>query len=158
MLATQVDDLLTILALTDIRPIVGGRIRTQRKRLDLTIEQVAEDVGLSPQHLGLIERGKAWPQYVNLEAFAACLGVDIEYFFAEVEAKPLKPTPEEALEVLREALLKVKSPVLVSDRPIVRDIVALLPTLDKDRLEEILILAGGTLSDVKQVGDSGEDN
>lgn len=41
--------------------LFGTRLRTFRKEKGLTIEQLAERVGLSPNYLGDIERGKKLP-------------------------------------------------------------------------------------------------
>ena len=41
--------------------LFGHRLRTYRKEKGLTIEKLAEQVGLSPNYLGDVERGKKLP-------------------------------------------------------------------------------------------------
>lgn len=43
------------------KALFGHRLRTYRKKKGLTIETLAEQVGLSPNYLGDVERGKKLP-------------------------------------------------------------------------------------------------
>lgn len=44
----------------------GARLRAFRKEKGMTIEQLAEQVGLSPNYLGDVERGKKFPSTATL--------------------------------------------------------------------------------------------
>ena len=45
--------------------IIGENIRTERKRQLLTIERLAEIVGITENFLGKIERGESMPSFPN---------------------------------------------------------------------------------------------
>lgn len=98
------DNLITLLELADMRAVLGKRVKARREHLKIKKTALAIDSGVNRNAILAIEDGVAWPQYENLQTIAACLGVDVEYFFAEVESKPIKPTPEEALAILAEAV------------------------------------------------------
>ena len=61
---------------------VGHRIRVLRVDARLTQEALAERAGMSPQHLGEIERGRSNPTLVTLDALAEGLGVDLSRLVA----------------------------------------------------------------------------
>lgn len=46
--------------------LLGQRLRQQRKRRGLTIEQLAEMIGLSKNYVSLIERGQKLPSMATL--------------------------------------------------------------------------------------------
>lgn len=52
--------------------LFGHRLRTYRKEKGLTIEKLAEQVGLSPNYLGDVERGKNCPAWRPLSAWSMC--------------------------------------------------------------------------------------
>lgn len=85
-----------------MRRAVGNKIRFYRERLNLSQGQLALDVGVSKPTISLTENGKTWPEYDNLEAIATRLGVTVAAFFDDVRPE-IKPTVDEALEVLRQA-------------------------------------------------------
>jgi transcriptional regulator with XRE-family HTH domain len=53
---------------------MGGLIRARRRRLDMTLMDVAAKSGLSQPFLSQIERGDAQPSMRSLEAIASALG------------------------------------------------------------------------------------
>lgn len=54
--------------------LFGHRLRTYRKEKGLTIEKLAEQVGLSPNYLGDVERGKKTAQHGDLYPPGQCAG------------------------------------------------------------------------------------
>lgn len=46
--------------------LLGQRLRQQRKKRGLTIEQLAEMIGLSKNYVSLIERGRKLPSMATL--------------------------------------------------------------------------------------------
>lgn len=58
---------------------IGGRIRLERERLDLTREKFAEMVELSPFYIGQIERGDRRMSLESLAKFANTFHVSIDY-------------------------------------------------------------------------------
>jgi len=62
---------------------LGSRIRTLRKRLHKTLEDVATASGLSKGYLSQLERGYASPSLSSLTRLATTLGVAVDYFFTQ---------------------------------------------------------------------------
>ena len=56
----------------------GARVRHQRKRLDLTLEQLAEDAEMRWTYIGSVERGERNISLINIVRFARALGVGAE--------------------------------------------------------------------------------
>jgi transcriptional regulator with XRE-family HTH domain len=109
--------------MTDPRRLVGYNIRLLRKEHKLTQEKLSEKVGITPNHLGLIEAGKKFPTAELLMKIAAQFNVDTPILFSvdgyaanilqELQADFLKDLGEEArqlalqkLEELEEVLKK----------------------------------------------------
>ena len=59
--------------------IIGENIRTERKRQLLTIERLAEIVGITENFLGKIERGESMPSFPTMDSIACALGVSIDF-------------------------------------------------------------------------------
>lgn len=62
---------------------IGGRLRTLRRQLGLTLEQLAGDSGFSTGYLSQIENGAAVPSLTALQVIAAELGVEVAEFFPD---------------------------------------------------------------------------
>lgn len=60
----------------------GELLRNRRKKLRLTLNEVALQSGLSVSFISLAERGKATPSIVSLSRIAQALDVNINYFLA----------------------------------------------------------------------------
>lgn len=58
--------------------IIGENIRTERKRQLLTIDRLAEMVGITENFLGKIERGESIPSFPTMDSIACALGVSID--------------------------------------------------------------------------------
>jgi len=63
---------------------VSIRIKTLRKRRNLSQEQLAEITGRSADAISAIERGKSFPNYETIELLAKALEVQVQDFFADV--------------------------------------------------------------------------
>lgn len=78
---------------------LGKNVRRYRDKIGLSQSALAEAVNLSEASIGLLERGKVWPEYDNLKLIAERLGVSETVLFqGPIEYPP--PSPEEALRVL----------------------------------------------------------
>ena len=64
--------------------MIGKRIRHRRKALHLTLDAVAEQVGLSPSAVSLIETGKWEAKVSTVIALAAALRCDVSDLLSEV--------------------------------------------------------------------------
>lgn len=58
---------------------VGERIRQRRQSLNLTQEELAKVLGVSPQHISVVENDKRVPSLGFLVKLAEQLGVTIDY-------------------------------------------------------------------------------
>jgi transcriptional regulator with XRE-family HTH domain len=95
------------LLLEQFKERFGGNVRQRRKQLGLSQEELAAHSGLSETSIGLLERGKVWPQFENLQAIADQLQVPIDALFAS-EMTMVTPSPLEALEIVKQALSSQK--------------------------------------------------
>ena len=78
---------------------MGFRISTQRRKLNMTQEELAEKVDVSVKHISAIETGRTKANISLLYDIATCLDVTIDYFtFGIVKKNKL----EEIEEYLRE--------------------------------------------------------
>lgn len=75
---------------TDSEAWIGGMIRTRRQKLDLTLQDVSREAGISVGYLSLIERDKATPTLTTLARIAAALGVGVDAFVG-------KPQPADCI-------------------------------------------------------------
>ncbi len=69
----------TIENLTGKLTTLGQRIRQRREALKLTQQQLAEALGVTPQHISVIEQGKRSISVEGLAKLAEELGVSIDY-------------------------------------------------------------------------------
>ena len=58
---------------------LGQRLRARRQTLKLTQQELAEALGLTPQHISAIEQEKRAPSLPALAKLATELGVTIDY-------------------------------------------------------------------------------
>jgi transcriptional regulator with XRE-family HTH domain len=64
---------------------LGKRIRDRRKALGLTQQQLAEALGLTPQHISAIEQDKRTSSLPSLVRLAEELGVTVDYLLTGKE-------------------------------------------------------------------------
>ena len=64
---------------------LGQRIKTRRQALKLTQQDLAEALGLTPQHISAIEQSKRAPSLPSLAKLAEELGVTIDYLITGKE-------------------------------------------------------------------------
>ncbi len=62
---------------------LGSNIRKYRQSMNLTLEQLAEILAISPSYLGLVERGKRKISIDKLWSIVQVLGIDISSLFPE---------------------------------------------------------------------------
>jgi transcriptional regulator with XRE-family HTH domain len=73
-----------------LRKQFGKKIRSIRKRHNMTQEQFAELLDISVDFLSLIERGLNAPSFESIESFSITLGIPVRDFFdfsPEVQSK-----------------------------------------------------------------------
>jgi transcriptional regulator with XRE-family HTH domain len=68
-----------------VEEAVGTRVRALRKRLDMTVAELAGQAGLSVGMLSKIENGATSPSLATLQALADAFNMPISTLFAELE-------------------------------------------------------------------------
>ena len=58
---------------------IGEKIREKREAFNLTQRELAEVIGVTPQHLSLLEQDKKTPSVALLGRLAQKIGVSIDY-------------------------------------------------------------------------------
>lgn len=69
------------LIMKSTRELLGARIKELRKARKLSQEELAELIGVEPQHLSRIEGGRGFPSLDRLEKLAVALKVGLADFF-----------------------------------------------------------------------------
>lgn len=90
--------------MVNIKKTLGLRLRELRKRAGhKAVETLSERMGVHPSTVYEIERGENWLSPEMAEKYVSALNIPLGALFADSPVK-VKPTPEEALEVLSDAL------------------------------------------------------
>lgn len=63
------------------KELLGARIKELRKARKLSQEELAELIGVEPQHMSRLEVGKSYPSLDRLEKIATVLEVPLKDFF-----------------------------------------------------------------------------
>jgi transcriptional regulator with XRE-family HTH domain len=84
--------------------VIGARLRQLREQRRMSQGDVEEATGLKTCYTSRVEHGHTIPGLINLEKYAAGLGVPVYRFFHEGEEPPplAKLTPRKTLEELAE--------------------------------------------------------
>ena len=63
--------------------LLGKRIREERRKRDLTQEQLAEGVNITQPHIGQLERGESGVSIETLVSISNRLGVTVDYLLSD---------------------------------------------------------------------------
>ena len=85
---------------------LGKRIIEGRKALKITQQQLAQAVGVTPQHISLIEQDRTAPSLVVLPKLAEELGVTVDYLLTGREGTMTDTIP--AIKADKTLSLKIK--------------------------------------------------
>ncbi len=96
----------------------GDTIRRRRERLGLTLEQLAERAGLSPNYIGSIEGGKRDPSLTTVVALAKGLRVPAGELLGSVPQ--LSPVAIEAARLFDQLAEEDQEPLLALLRSLAR--------------------------------------
>jgi transcriptional regulator with XRE-family HTH domain len=89
---------------------IGKRMRERRKELNLTQEQLARALGVTPQHISVIEQDKRAPSLSSLARLAEELGVTTDYLITGKEGVITNVIP--ALKADKNLSLKTKKALI----------------------------------------------
>lgn len=82
---------------------LGKRIREERKKLNLTQEQLAEKIDVSTTYIGFVERGERSITLGKLTCIANVLGVSVDYLLSDTVTTPSSNKEEQWLNLLSSA-------------------------------------------------------
>lgn len=89
---------------------IGDRIRKRRQGLKITQQELAEAIGVTPQHVSAIEQDKRDPSLARLARLAEELGVTVDYLVTGKEGGIADPIP--AIKADKRLNLKAKKALI----------------------------------------------
>jgi transcriptional regulator with XRE-family HTH domain len=113
-----------------IKKVLGNRIRELRKSRGISAETLAERLEVHANTVYTLERGQTWVSAELLDRLSSAFSVNVAFLFADVPES--SPTPQQAVEVLRDAL---EGPPLTS---IQREILGVIGALDEAKARQWL--------------------
>jgi uncharacterized protein YjbI with pentapeptide repeats len=78
--------------------MIGNKIATARKKINLSQADLAQKVSISPQAVGKWERGESMPDISTLNRLAEIFGVDLNYFSDSFQLNDSAITNHESIE------------------------------------------------------------
>jgi len=93
--------------MTNIRDILAGNLRENRRRCGFSQSKLAERAGISTQYIAMIELTKQFPTPEVLQRIATALGVEAYELFA------VPPSPESSMERLHKDIIREVREVIV---------------------------------------------
>ena len=122
--------------MNDYKKEMGMRIRVRRKKLLLTQEEIAEQLGVSVKHFSEVERGLTGLSIENLIKLSDILGISLDYIIkGEADKCDWDSTLSLLERVPKYELTKPVSDLWVTLDEIMRDT---LESLDKSEIEKVL--------------------
>ena len=105
--------------------LMGSKIKSERKRLNLTLETLSEQVGISRNYLWDIEAGRKAPALNTLFNLGVTLNVSIDYLLgACAEKKSISsnsPVTERDLEIAR--IMKTLNGYEIKELSLISDVI-----------------------------------
>ena len=74
--------------------MIGNKIATARKKINLSQAELAQQVSISPQAVGKWERGESMPDITTLNRLAEIFGVDLNYFSEHAQPMEKETAPK----------------------------------------------------------------
>ena len=91
---------------------IGKRIEGIRKEMNQTKEKLSRELGITPQYLGIVEKGKSSLSYTKLKRLCEISGYSSDYILfgkdVEVEEKTKKLLDEFSYEEIQNACEAIK--------------------------------------------------
>lgn len=78
--------------------MIGNKIATARKKINLSQSELAQKVSISPQAVGKWERGESMPDISTLNRLAEIFGLDLNYFSDSFNSNSAANNNNETLE------------------------------------------------------------
>ena len=94
----------------DVKKIFGSNLKKYRKSAKITQEELAEKIGITPQHLSLIETGATFVSAELIENVSSALNVSISsLFFSQEEITGSESFISEIENIIHEELESVET-------------------------------------------------
>jgi len=93
--------------MTNIRDILAGNLRENRRKCGFSQSKLAERAGISTQYIAMIELTKQFPTPEVLQRIAAALGIEAHELFS------VPPSPESSMERLHKDIIREVREVIV---------------------------------------------
>lgn len=87
-----------------MKEFIGALIRSERKKKEMTQEDLAAKVNLSVQAISNLERGETLPNLQSLVSLSEALGIPIQNFFKNTKSSPIRNKKEAELISLLQGL------------------------------------------------------
>lgn len=100
---------------------LGKRIRAERKKLNLTQEQLAELVNVSTTYVGLVERGERSITLSKLVQVANSLGVSVDYLLTDSVSENTSSQEKLLLQLFASANAEEKKMILEMAKLIIKN-------------------------------------
>lgn len=102
--------------------MIGNKIATARKKINISQAQLAERLFISPQAVGKWERGESVPDIITMNRLAEIFGVDLNYFSENFSSKaPASGIRESSSEASIDAAPLVQQPARFDDNPVLQE-------------------------------------
>ena len=88
--------------MNDVKERLGKRIKELRKNLGMSQEQLAELVGIEPNNISRIEKGKNYPAPENIAKIAKALNSELYELFMFNHFKPYGEIKKELVSALKD--------------------------------------------------------
>lgn len=102
--------------MSDIAKIVGNRIRNLRVDQGLSQEELAYRAGVSPSHIGKLERGEKNPSLSSIDKITNALGITLEDLF-----KYIQPSTVDTDNTTLSLLINKLSTLSINDQKLMLD-------------------------------------
>jgi len=93
--------------MTNLRDILAGNLKENRRKNGISQAKLAEKAGISTQYIAMIELSRQFPTPEVLERIAAAFGIESHELFA------VPPSPESSLERLHKDIIREVREVIV---------------------------------------------
>ena len=70
---------------SDLKSVLGAKVRAARESAGLSQEQLAERINRTPETISNVERGKTMPAIETLQALCSALGLRLPELFTDEE-------------------------------------------------------------------------
>lgn len=100
------------MTMKEIYKQIGSRIREFRKKQDLTLEELSDQVGLDWSFLARIETGKAVPSVQSLAKISKALHVSLKDLFSTTSIQQNELLDRQATELLHQLNTSEKSQLI----------------------------------------------